>query len=180
MELGSTADDYKDTMIQLSPTGVLWPTEDSTTWVKLLEALAQEYARTDSSSVEFVQESFPDTTSTLLPNWERMLGLPDVFSDPDATIDERRNTVIAKMQARGGQSADYLSSVIDALGYVNSIQECTPFAADISQTGDYLFDESWMYYFIVTVQGPVPDQDLFEARVRSLQPAHTVSIFVYE
>lgn len=180
MDLGSTPDDYKKTMVKLCPEGSLWPTEDTSTWVTLLEALAQEYARTDSSSVELATESFPDTTSTLLPNWERVMGLPDIFSDPTASEDERRDTVLAKIRARGGQSADYLSELIDTMGYVNSIEECYPFVADKGQTGEYLFDETWMYHFIVRVDGPVPDQDLFEARVRSLQPAHTVSIFIYE
>lgn len=180
MGIGSSADDYKDIMIKLSPVGICWATEDTSTWVKLLDALAQEYARADGAAVELLQEAFPDTTSLLLPNWERIMGLPDVFSDPDATIDERRSVVLTKIRARGGQSADYLSDVVQDLGYVNSITECYPFSADISYSGDYLFDIAWLYYFIVRVEGDVPDHALFEARFRSLQPAQTVSIFIYD
>lgn len=180
MGIESTAADYRTSMVKLSPTGPCWPTEEGTTWVTLLDALAQEYARIDENVNLLVQETFPDTTSMLLPNWERILGLPDIFSDPDATEEERRNTVLAKMRARGGQSADYLSGIVESLGYSNTIIDCSPFVADLGEADGYLFDATWIHYFIVVVHDTVPDHTLFEARFRSIQPAQSVSIFIYE
>lgn len=180
MGIGSTAENYKQTMIRLSPTGSCWPTEDGTTWVTLLDALAQEFARVDASAVDLLNEAFPDTTDALLENWERILGLPDIFSDPDATVEERRNTVLFKIRARGGQSADYFEDLIEALGYESRVSDIEPFSADYSYAGDFLFDDYWEHHFLVLVEGPVSNEALFEARFQSVQPAHTISIFYYE
>jgi uncharacterized protein YmfQ (DUF2313 family) len=42
----------------------------------LLSALAREFARVDSMGGVLVGESFSDTILLLLPNWERVAGLP--------------------------------------------------------------------------------------------------------
>lgn len=180
MGLGSSADEYREQLIKLSPQGQCWPTDEGSTWYELLDAIAQEYARIDEHGVTLLNEAFPDTTDALLSDWERTLGLPDEFSDPGASEEERRQYLLFKIRARGGQSAAYLSGLIDTLGYENEIQECYPFAADTGEAGGYLFDETWIYYFLVIVQGPVFDEALFEARFRSIQPAQSVSIFIYE
>lgn len=180
MDIGSSALDYKKTMIRLSPTGPCWPTEDNSTWVSLFDALSQEFARVDASACDLVDEAFPDTTTALLENWERILGLPDIFSDPSQTIEERRGVVLFKMRARGGQSADYFEDLIDALGYASRVSDIEPFAADYSYAGDFLFDDYWLHHFLVIVEGPIPNQELFEARFRSVQPAQAISLFYYE
>lgn len=179
MALGSTPDQYRQMLINLTPPGICWPTDPNTTWVKLLDALAQELARVDGRALDLYNEAFPDTATELLAHWERIVGLPDAFSDPDATIEERRQLVLFKLQARGGQSADYLEGLISTLGYLNKIIPATPFKADISYADDFLFDETWAYIFIVIVQNPVANPDLLEARIRSVQPASSKSIFFY-
>lgn len=178
--IGSSADDYKKTMIALAPKGDCWPTEEDANWVKLWEALAQEYARVDARAVDLYNEAFPDTADELLANWERIVGLPDAFSNPDATLEERRADVLFKLRARGGQSAEYYEDLIDALGYENVVEECFPWAADIGEAGWYLFDEAWLHHFLVIVQGPVADEALFEARFKTVIPAQAIPVFIYE
>lgn len=182
MGLGSTAEDYKNALIALTPIGICWPTENNSTWVTLLEALAQEFARVDSRSIDLLDEAFPNTSTELLENWERVVGLPDAFSDPNATIEERQKAVMFKLQARGGQSAEYLSSLINALGYENEVLDPTPYVADKGTAGGYLFSESWTHYFLVIVHGTLTTEQkaTFEARFKTVIPAQTIPVFIYE
>lgn len=182
MGIGSSADNYRDSMIKLSPTGKCWPTEEGTTWYTLLDALAQELARVDANGVLLLNESFPDTTSILLENWERILGLPDECSDTSATESERRNVLLGKIRARGGQSANYFGEVIEAMGLDNAVQDCTPFYCDEGEAGEHIFDTTWTHKFVITIQNgsDVPDETSFECRLNQLKPAHTVAFFVYD
>lgn len=177
--IGNTPTDYKNAAIALSPKGACWPTDDASNWVKLLDSIAQEFARVDGRTVDLYAEGFPDTTVELIGNWERVVGLPDAFSNPDATLEERRQAVLFKLQARGGQTVEYLVDLINTLGYQAKIIEAVPFRADLSCTDDYLFDDTWAHIFIVFVQNPVSNPELLEGRIRSVQPAQTKSIFVY-
>lgn len=178
----SSGEDYKQIMIKLSPTGACWPIEDDSNWVTLLEALAQEYARVDAAAYELVQEAFPDTSTVLLPNWERVLGLPDECSTPGASIDVRRADVLAKLRARGGQSAAYIESVIAAYGAQAVVQDMVPFYADEGEAGEHVFDTIWDYKFLIDVQNPstIEDVDSFECRMNQITPAYAQSFFVYD
>lgn len=175
----ATAEDYKQAMISLAPQGICWPREDDANWVKLWDALAQEFARINDRFNDLYNEAFPDTTTELIGDWERIVGLPDAFSDPDATLEERRAAVLFKLRARGGQSAEYIESLIEALGYPAKVYD-TPFAAGVSRSGNFIFDDSWVNFFFVLIGGPVTDLANLEARIRSIQPAHVQSIFYVE
>lgn len=177
--LGSSAADYKKALIDLSPSGNCWPTSDDSNWVKLLDALAQEFARVDGRAVDLYNEGFPDTSDELLANWERIVGLPDQFSDPDASLDERRAAVLFKLRARGGQTVEYYEGLLETLGYRVQIIDATPFRAGISHADDFLFDATWVNIFLVIVENPVSDPDNLEARITSLKPAHSKSVFLY-
>lgn len=174
-----TAEDYKRVMIALAPQGVCWPAEEDANWVKLWEALAQEYARVNGRTNDLYNEAFPDTTTELISSWERIVGLPDAFSNPDATLEERRQAVLFKLQARGGQTVVYIEDLIATLGYEAKVINGVPFRADLSHADDFLFDDTWAHIFIVVVQNPVDNPELLEGRVRSVQPAHSKSIFLY-
>lgn len=180
MAIGSTALDYRNILIKLAPSGPCWSTDPNSNWVKLLDGIAQEFARIDGRSIDLVNEAFPDTSTELLENWERVVGLPDLFSDPAATLQERRNAVMFKLQARGGQSTEYIQGLIESLGYSNTTVDAFAFAADIGCADGYLFDDAWLHYFVVIVHDSVPNRTLFEARVRSIQPAQAVSVFIYD
>lgn len=177
--IGQSANDYLESLKALAPKGVCWTTDNNSNWIKLLDAIAQEYARVDGRGVDLLMEAFPDTSDELLPNWERLVGLPDTFSDPDATIEERRQQVLFKLQARGGQTAEYIQDLIATLGYESLIIDATPFKADFSHADDFLFDDTWAHIFVVVVQNPVANHEQLEGRIRSIQPAQSKSIFFY-
>ena len=196
MTIGSNADDYKEQLKKLSPTGLAWPTDDDSNWVKLLGALAVEYARVDERACNLIEESLPDTTVELLPNWERIAGLPDECSGLGESIQIRRLNLISKLRQRGGQSIAYYTDVAKALGYTVKISEPRPFRVDKNRAGDALYGENWPFAFIVesplntvvyfrtnfsTVGEPLAawGNERLECIINKLKPAHTKAFFIY-
>ena len=196
MTIGSSADDYLQQEINLTPPGSAFPTEDSSTWVALLTAFAQEWARIDANTVLLLNESLPDTTIQLLPNWERVMGLPDDCSTLGDTIEIRRLNLLSKMSSIGGQSSAYLVSVAAKLGYTITITEFHPFQVSRSKVGDAICNKDWWFAF--RVNAPLNTVIYFrdsissagdplatwgntrlECVINKLKPAHTVAIFAY-
>lgn len=196
MAINSSADDYKRQLIKLSPQGRAWPIEDTSNWVKLLDAVAQELARIDAHASLLVNEAFPDTTLQLLENWERIAGIPDECSQLGDTIQVRRNNLKSKLTARGGQSRSYFVDVAAQLGFDVTITEFRPFQAGISSAGDAVYSIEWRYVWRINA----PEQtvtyfragqsaageplaswgnDRLECVINKLKPAHTNVLFGY-
>lgn len=195
--LSTSADEYRQQLQKLAPQGIAWPTEPTSNWVKFLDALAQEFARVDARANELIDESFPDTTTELLPNWERVAGLPD---DCNGVIGEtyqiRRLNLLAKLAARGGQSIAYFIEVMGVLGFTITITEYDRFRVNRNRMGDALNGEDWEYTFTVNA----PTETIFwfragqaaageplaswgnerlECNMNKLKPAHTLALFAY-
>jgi uncharacterized protein YmfQ (DUF2313 family) len=197
LSINSTPDDYKQQLINLSPKGLAWPTEDGSNWIKLLDAIAQEFARVDARCSDLINEALPDTTTELLPNWEQIAGLPDECSELGDSYSIRRLNLIAKLASRGGQSPSYYISVALALGYEITVTEFDQFRADINSAGDPVNGEAWEYtwrvnaplnsivYFRASLSAagePLAEwgNDRLECVINKLKPAHTIVLFSYE
>jgi uncharacterized protein YmfQ (DUF2313 family) len=187
---------YTQQLIKLAPSGLAWSTESTSNWVKLLSAIAAECARVDAMGGLLVEESFPDTTLLLLPNWERVAGLPDDCSAFEDTIQIRKRNLLAKIVARGGATKQYLIEVAETFGFTINIVEFDQFRVDYSRVGDPLCDEPWQFAF--EVQAPSETITWFrsggsaageplatwgnerlECLITKLKPAHTVALFAY-
>lgn len=167
-------------------------------WEKLTEGLAVELARVDLRAADLLRESNPARTSELLPDWERVLGLPDPCAPDLHSLAARRAAVIGKLTASGGASRAYFIEVAAALGFSPvEIEEHAPFRVGIGAMGDSLGNDEWAHYW--TVHAPVFTLYFFEAggsgagealNVESnlllecafgrIKPAHTVVQFVYD
>jgi Uncharacterized protein conserved in bacteria len=149
MTIGATDEDFLQQLIRLTPPGSAFTTESTSNWVKLLSAIAQTCERVDANAVLLLDEAFPDTTTLLLPNWERVAGLPDECSELGDTYEVRRLKLIQKLTSRGGQAKDYFIEVAAALGYTVTITEFRPFRIGISRIGDPLCNEDWWFVWQV-------------------------------
>lgn len=152
MTIGANEQQYLEQLIRLTPPGNAFPTDPDSNWVKLLGALAVTCARIDANAVLLSEEAFPDTTTILLPNWERVAGLPDDCSQLGETYEVRRLNLIQKLSSRGGQSKAYFIEVATALGYSVTITEFKPFRVGISRIGDPLCNEPWWFVWQVNSQ----------------------------
>lgn len=193
-----TASHYREQLKALLPPGRAFPRERGTSLDALLDAMAVELARIDARADQLTVEAVPNTTTELLPDWERVAGLPDNCSGTISdTLQGRRADLVSKLTARGGQSPAYFIAVAAALGYEVTIEEFRPFRAGFSSAGDSLTNGDWVFTW--RVRGPQTTvtffragqssageplrrwgNDALECRLRKLKPAHTILQFAYD
>lgn len=123
--MGKTAIEYRDELLALLPRGHAWASDPESVFGQLLYALADELARIDNRADMLIIETDARSTSEMLDDFERMLGLPRCPELEQSTT-ERRNAVVATIQAVGGGSVAYLTALAAAAGYSITIQENTP------------------------------------------------------
>lgn len=192
----ATSEEYKRQGLKLLPQGIAWYFESDRNVPKLINAFADEMEIVDGAAESFLHEFFPDTTTQFLPDWERVAGLPDPCSGLAATIGLRRQDLIARLTAVGGQSRQYFIDLAASLGYTITITEFNPFRTGISRTGDPLYDEEWQHawqvngieneiqYFRVGVSAAGDalrswGQTRLECLLNRLKPANTILLFDY-
>lgn len=191
-----TEEDYLRQLQALLPVGPAWPKEDAAAITRLLAAQAGELARVDGRVRQTIEEADPRTTAELLADWERVAGLPDPLLGLAATLQGRRAQLVTKLTAIGGQSIAYLVAYAAALGFPVAIAEFSPWRMGMTRMGSPLGGPDWAYTWAVDA-GPVnftsfrmglsamgePLQvwgnEVLEAEIRKVAPAHTLVIFRY-
>lgn len=188
--------DYARLIGQLLPPGQAWQRGADTVLAAFVEALAMEPARLDAAMHELLAELDPAQTLALLATWEGMCGLPDQCSQPGETVAERREAVVAKLSAQGGQSPAYFAELATLLaGAVCTVREYRPFRAG-SVAGDPVSNGDWPHAFTICApETPVRafcagrgcageplrgwGNERLECTIRRLAPAHTIVTFTY-
>lgn len=193
------AADYADELAALLPRGFAWPTEPDSLLRQVLAALAGGLAGADGMLWDLLTEADPRTANSLLPDWERLLGLPDgCLSQPGSSLQERRLAAATKLTATGGQSrAYYIGLARTLLEQEVTIREYQPFRAGRSRAGHALTNDPWTYVWQVHAPGyPAPIRfragqsgagnslrrerpTPLECLIRRLRPAHTQVLFSY-
>jgi uncharacterized protein YmfQ (DUF2313 family) len=188
-----TAESYTAQLISLLPRGLAWPTRLDTVLWKLLRAIAEELARIHARLERLAWEADPRSTIELLPDWERVAGLPDACVN-GTSLNERRAAVSAKITNVGGQSRQFYIDLAKRLGYSITITEASKFTVQ-SRVNDPLSGAMWAYVWQVnapiatirrfTVGSYVNDplaswgNETLECAIRRLKPAHTLVQFAY-
>lgn len=191
-----SGEDYLAGLQGLLPQGSAWPREADAVWTGLLAAFAPTYERSGAAAAALVPDLFPAATVSFLPEWEETLGLPDECSGPEPTLQGRRQAVVSKLAARGGQSVPYYLGVAASLGAGIAVQEFAPSVAGRMRAGQPLRPEAWAHTWQVTV--PATTVTYFRAGVsaageplsapassaaacvlRRLAPAHTAVLVAY-
>ncbi len=112
-----TADDYYAQLRALLPPGPAWDREFNPEVDSVLGSLAQELAREDLRAADLLAESLPDTVRELVPDWERVMELPDACMGESPTFDDRQLAVRRRLVEVGGQSRAYFLDLAFSLGY---------------------------------------------------------------
>ena len=110
-----SAAEYTAMLHQLMPPGPAFDDEDA-----LLAALGQVMANVHNRLLQILSEADPRQTNELLAVWEEDLGLPDECDEAFAgqlTFTQRRNTVVRKERALGGQTVAFYKSLLAEMGY---------------------------------------------------------------
>ncbi|MFP7326964.1 YmfQ family protein [Serratia marcescens] len=153
-------------------------------------------ARAEIKSDEVLNGITPFFAVSLLSDWERVLA---ISVDSSMTIQQRRQQVLAKINATGGLSRKYFINLAKSLGYNITIDEPEPFRAGINRAGDRLWVPEIIWVWIVNIddaQVPVYrfrsgssvagerlmtfGQNLIDNIFQDLKPAHTQVVFNYK
>lgn len=191
----ANAEEYYEQIKKLKPLGHAWPDDDERTQNKLLRALADEPARVDKRADELVKELDPSTTLELLLDWERTVGLPDPCTGLAKTVELRRQAVVDKLNARGGQHVQYFIDLANRFGFEITITETFPATAG-DPTGFSMYGDAWLHHFEVhapldTIRHTKTDigvagdpirswgNEILECLINRYKPAHSVARFLY-
>ncbi len=186
---------YRQIIDKFWPRGIAWPRDPQTLQGKLRAALTPEMERVEQRIQELLDELDPRSSVELLPDWERMLGLPDNCRGIiPSTLEQRRQAVITKLRAIGGQSRQYFIDLAGLYGFAIEIAEFDLFTAE-SLCTESLYDEPWAYTFKViapalTVQDMTCESfcneylttwgnEILECLINRYKPAHTIALFEY-
>jgi len=90
--------------------------DESSNLRRMLLGFAEEFFRMETEIAAFVNEWFPDTTETLITNWESAVGIPDSCFPIGATLQERRNNVILKLSSLGIQTSSDFEIFAERIG----------------------------------------------------------------
>ncbi len=189
-------DDYQQALAALLPEGAAWPREAGSVLMRLLGALAVELERVDARAALLMAETDPASTTELLADWERVVGLPDPCVTQAQTVAERRAALEGRLTSIGGQSMPFFLQLAQRLGYTVTIDEfasaAAATAAGISFTGD-----EWAHTWRVNVPSTVGitpfragsgaageplrawSNEVIECQFNRLKPAHSRLLFAY-
>lgn len=191
-----TPEEYREALAALLPTGPAWPREPQAGLMALLQGFAQELARLDQRAAVLIDEAFAPSTSELLPDWERVFGLPDPCVTVAQTVAERRQALLGRMSAIGRQSPAFFIDLASRLGYSVTVEEfhsaSEATAAGISFTGSQ-WAHIWRVHVAASVgvrffavgSGAVGEplsswgNEALECQFNRFKPAHTQVLFAY-
>ena len=185
----------------LFPRGYAWDRvqESTSNLSKLMNAYAEESCRLDERAIQLIREVDPSTTSELLTDWERLLGLPDECDTTEGqTLQERRERVLQVLTTRGGQNETFYKELAANFGFsvdVISAEDQPPFLAG-SRAGDRLTNGNWRYAFVINApaeflvrfragQSTAGDplvkvgNDTLQCLMEKYKPAHTIVLFSF-
>ncbi|RYY25252.1 MAG: DUF2313 domain-containing protein [Sphingomonadales bacterium] len=191
---------YRAMLAQLLPRGSAWASGPDTNLGKLLAGEAEEFARADARAQRLLDEADPRTALELLPDWERVAGLPDACTGAPDSLGERQAALANKIAQRGGQSRAFFIELAARLGYYIEISEFTSLDAGFS-AGDACNDDGWRFAWLIEVligddayragyaefcAGSMAGERLLgfgaldlECLIGRAKPAHTHAIFAY-
>lgn len=194
-----TAQDYYQQQAALLPPGPAWNLNLNAGMHDVLRGLAQEFAKIDSRAHDLLNEMVPTGVRELLPDWERVMGLPDQCSPPAPLFWQRRSEVVRRFGAVGEQRPAYFIHIAALMGYPGA--RVTEHRAPrfgrsrfgVGRWGTWSSQFFWILHlgqhaargirFGATVWGErfgVIPGDAIECAIRRYAPAHTVVIFKYE
>ncbi|SDK32411.1 YmfQ family protein [Billgrantia gudaonensis] len=186
--------DYHAILHALAPPGRALPRDPETLWQRLLEARAGAFARLDGRADTLLEEADPRTAVDLLPDWERVTGLPDPCVTGEQTASERRDAVVRVLTGTGGASRSYFEGLAADLGYDVTVEDYTAHTVG-SDVAEPLRGIDWRWAW--TVRGPEQSVRYFdvdgtvdealatwgnerlECVISRLKPAHTLVLFAY-
>lgn len=143
--MGMIAEQYATALKALLPPGAAWVLEQGDDWERLLAALGGEMVRVEASAERLLEEADPRTTVELLPDWERVAGLPDACTAGESTLQGRRQVLSQRVAEDGDVSEAGWIARAAALGHTITLKEFKPSWCGEMVCGDELAPEEAVF-----------------------------------
>ncbi|HYD46701.1 MAG TPA: putative phage tail protein, partial [Terriglobales bacterium] len=163
-----------------------------------LEAIAALMLAAQRRLEALLVEWDPRYATTMLTDWERLLGLPDMCTPTSGlSLIDRQRLAYQRLIEQGGQSRAYYLAIADQLGEPGcTIDEFTPLTCQ-DDCDDFLYSTAdaftWRVniphaaqnVYVMTCQDNCDDAlqeydaSLIECPITERKPAHTKVIFAY-
>jgi uncharacterized protein YmfQ (DUF2313 family) len=124
--MNRTVEDFTRQAQALLPHGPAWTRSPAARLTKLLEAFAVCYYEASERADMLIKEANPLTTDEMLPDWERLTGLPDTYEyiPADArTEDDRRVDVVTLLTSNRAATLRVIKDYLQHYGYEADIRE---------------------------------------------------------
>jgi uncharacterized protein YmfQ (DUF2313 family) len=158
-----SAADYLSLLQALLPSGSGLAQDPAANLTALLQAFADVLAPVDQAFNALYDEADPRTTLALLPDWERITGLPDpAVGAVYQSVQERRDWLLTRLTSVGGQSKAYFIGLAASLGTTITITEFQPWGCSLGQTGRDQIDGTGAVFLHWQVNMPSPPAYLFQ------------------
>ena len=170
---------YQTAFLQLLPVGRAWNKAPSGRLAALAGALSDSLKTADSVATRMLDERFPITSTLLLEDWERFLGLPDCTSET-GTINVRQLAADNKLKMVGSLCRPFYEDLAAQYGYEVELTD--------SDEGQYTTNvnvKNGVSYRNATVLDNcltplrVYDSGALECLLEKYKPAHQIFKFIY-
>ena len=189
-------ENYRDQIIKLMPSGAAWAFEEGSFAFRFCYAVADELSRVHLRTLALLKERDPRSALELLPEYEKMLGLPGDCADLADNPIDRRSAIVAKIVADGGQSKKYFVDIAANAGISITI-DTYPAVYIGCDIGVELTNGPWLYTWKITTDDVTVDyfqagsnsagdplaevstQQFLECLFEDIAPAHTFIIYAF-
>lgn len=158
-----SAQAYKQLLKKLLPPGLALTREPDSNVDKVLQASADELCRADERGADLIAE-FPATTTEMLSDWERALGLPDECAPAEQTETARRLAVIARLTEVADITPAGIEAYVARGGFEATVEEFDAFEVGVNAVGAPVAGEDWQFAWRLNVEG-VPDETALECGI---------------
>lgn len=114
--MGVTLSAWLQTLQALLPPGIALTREPGARFTSLLEAIAAMLFAAQLRLEGLVVQWDPRRATAMLPDWERLLGLPDACAPAGQLIADRQTAAFGRLTEVGGQSRAYFIDLAERNG----------------------------------------------------------------
>lgn len=100
----------------LLPPGRALTVEPDAVLTRVLEAVAARMLAAETAMQDLLRQMDPRAATDLLPDWERLLGLPDDCAPAGQEVSDRQRAAFGRLTELGGQSPSYFIDLADRNG----------------------------------------------------------------